>query len=301
MSGGARGQTGPAGGPTGPIVSGVEVPVPGPARWFLRVLVAFARREGRTAAGYRISVLFRAVAFSLSLLTLAFLARLVGATSNPHLAAYGGNYQAFAVIGLIVMDLQQVGVTNLSQRVRMAQVLGLFEAELATPVPAWIVLGVGPVYEFLMAILRVGAYVVIARLVFGVRFPHTSVASLAITAPLLLAAFGGLGLLSGAVTMLVRRTNPVAALLGGASLLLSGVAYPVSVLPAALRWLGQLLPLTHALAATRGALLVGASPAALAQPLLALAGFAVVLVPSGALLFRLALRHARRDGSLTHF
>jgi ABC-2 type transport system permease protein len=274
---------------------------PGPGLWFWRVLLAFARREARTAAGYRVSVLVRGLGFCFSLLTLAFLARLVGASSNPHLVAYGGDYLAFAVVGLIVMDLQQVGVTNLSNRVRMAQVMGVMEAELATPVPAWMALGVGPVYEFALAILRVSVYVALASVVFGVHFPHASWPSLALTFPLLVAAFGGLGLLSGAVTMLVRRTNPVAALLGGASLLLSGVAYPVSVLPPALRWVGNLLPLTHALVAARGALLLGASPGALARPLLALGGFAAVLVPSGAWLFWLALRYARRDGSLTHF
>jgi ABC-2 type transport system permease protein len=75
----------------------------------------------------------------------------------------------------------------------------------------------------------------------------------------------------------------------------------VTVLPSWLRGVGRLLPLTHALHALRGALLVGASPAALGDSLVALFGFAAVLGPLGAAVFVLALRRARADGSLSHY
>lgn len=269
--------------------------------WFLRVLFAFARRESQIWTGYRMSFLVRGVAFAFSILALAFMARLVGAASNAHLAPYGGNYLAFAVVGFVVMDFQQVGVANLSTRVRTAQVLGTFEAELATPAPAWIVLGVGPVYEFGLAILRATVYFLLAVFVFGVSFPRANILSVVIAAPLVLGAFVGLGLLSAAGTMLVRRTNPVAAILASTSLLLSGVAYPVSVLPPWLRAVGNMLPLTHALELVRGSLLRGAGPAELGSSIAILAIFAGVLVPAGAGLFVFALRRARIDGSLGHY
>jgi len=269
--------------------------------WFVRVLFAFARREARTLAGYRVAFLVRGMAFGLSVLALAFMARLIGASSNTHLAPYGGDYLAFAVVGFVVMDFQQVGVSNLSLRVRAAQVQGFLEAEMATPAPAWIVLGVGPVYEFGLAVLRATLYVSLAILVFGVRFPHARLISVVVGAPLVMSAFVGLGLLSAALTMLVRRTNPVAALLGSASLLLSGVAYPVSVLPEWLRLVGRLLPLTHALELVRGSLLRGASLSELWPSIAILAGFAGILVPAGVALFVFALRRARMDGSLGHY
>ena len=289
-----------AGAPASELVARTA-PHPPALLWFLRVLVAFARREAWTMSGYRIAFLVRGFAFGVSVLALAFLGRLVGASDNPHLAQYGGDYLAFAVVGLVVMDFQQVGVANLSQRVRNAQVLGVLEAELATPVPAWIALGVGPVYEFGLASARAAFYFCLAYFVFGVHFPHASLLSLLVAGPLALGAFVGLGLLSAATTMLTRRSNPVAVLLGSVSVLLSGVAYPLSVLPPALRVVARALPLTHALEVVRGALLRGASPGALAGSLAALAGFAGVLVPLGAWLFVVALRRARVDGSLTHY
>lgn len=274
---------------------------PGAALWFARVLLAFARREAQTVAGYRLSFLTRAVAFGLSLLALAFMARLVGAASNAHLAPYGGNYLAFAVVGFVVMDFQQVGVSKLSNRIRIAQVMGVLEAEMATPAPPWIVLGVSPVYEFGLAAVRSTFYFLLAILVFGVGFPRANLTSLIVAAPLVMGTFVGLGLLSAAATMLARRNNPVAALLGSASILLSGVAYPVSVLPSWLRAIGRLLPLTHALELVRGSLLRGASPSDLWQSMAALALFAGTLVPAGVALFVFALRRARVDGSLGHY
>jgi ABC-2 type transport system permease protein len=274
---------------------------PSRALWFWRVLMAFGRRELATMAGYRVAFVVRLCSFAISVLALVFFSRMVGSTINPHLATYGGDYLAFVVVGLVVMDFQQIGVTSLAQRIRNAQLMGLFEAELATPVPSWIVLGVGPVYEFAVAIARASLYFVLAVVVFGVRFPRMSVTSLVVAAPLVVGAFVGIGLLSAAMQMLVRRNNPVAVFLASASFLLSGVAYPVSVLPPSLRLLGRALPMTHALELVRGALLRGATLPELGGSLLALALFTGLLIPSGAALFILALRRARADGSLTHY
>jgi ABC-2 type transport system permease protein len=62
-----------------------------------------------------------------------------------------------------------------------------------------------------------------------------------------------------------------------------------------------LLPLTHALAVLRGALLVGSGPVALAHSFMALLVFAGVLAPVGFGVFAFALRRARIDGSLSHY
>jgi ABC-2 type transport system permease protein len=75
----------------------------------------------------------------------------------------------------------------------------------------------------------------------------------------------------------------------------------VSVLPGWLRAAGRFLPLTHALAVLRGALLVGAGPGELRASLLALLIFAGALAPVGAVLFAYALKRARLDGSLSHY
>ena len=130
----------------------------------------------------------------------------------------------------------------------MSQMMGTLEAELATPAPPWMVLGAPPMYEFGAAALRSAAYLLGATFLLGLDLPAANWLSLALAVPLVVAAFSGLGLLAAGTTMLVRRLNPVAMIIGSLSFFLSGVLYPVSVLPAWLRGLGRLLPLTHALA-----------------------------------------------------
>jgi ABC-2 type transport system permease protein len=276
-------------------------PPPGRARWFLRIQVAFFRAEAARVSRYRIHMISRAVAFAFVVVSMYFFSRFVGSAPNRHLEPYGGQYLAFGLLGLLVSDLQNVGVTALGQRVRQAQLMGFLEAELATPAPAWMVLGASPVYEYGSAALRSVGYLVGASLLLGMRLRHVHPLSVLLLVPCVLAAFLGLGLLSAAGTMLTRKSNPFALVLGSVSVFLSGVLYPVSVLPSWLQRAGRLLPLTHALEGLRLALLAGASPAALAPSLGALALFAGVLTPIGVGLFLYALRRARVDGSLTHY
>jgi ABC-2 type transport system permease protein len=269
--------------------------------WFLRVLVAFVRRELAALGGYRTAFLVRIFGFGLAAASLLFLSRFVGAAINPHLAAYRGNYLGFVVIGFLATEFQQVGVSGLAQRIRFAQMMGTLEAEIATPAPPWMVLGAPPVYEFAASSVRSAAYLLGAKLLLGLDLSRVNWVSLVVSVPLIIAAFSGLGLLAAATTMLVRRMNPVAMVIGSLSFFLSGVMYPVTVLPAWLREVGRLLPLTHALAVLRGALLVGAGPGELRDSLLALLIFAGVLAPVGAGLFAYALKRARIDGSLSHY
>jgi ABC-2 type transport system permease protein len=269
--------------------------------WFLRVLAAFVRRELAALGGYRTAFFMRLFGFGLAAASLLFMSRFVGAAVNPHLAAYRGNYLGFVVIGFLGTEFQQVGVSGLAQRIRMAQVMGTLEAEVATPAAPWMVLGAPPVYEFAVASLRSAAYLVSAKLLLGLDLSRVNWASLIVAIPLIVAAFSGLGLLAAASTMLVRRMNPVSLVIGSLSFFLSGVMYPVSVLPGWLRAVGRILPLTHALAVLRGALLVGAGPGDLRDSFVALLVFAGLLAPIGAGLFAYALKRARIDGSLSHY
>ena len=269
--------------------------------WFSRVFRAFVRRELSALGGYRGAMFIRLFGFALAIGSILFLSRFVGASVNPHLAAYRGNYLGFVVIGLLAAEFQQVGVSVLAQRIRMAQMMGTLEAEVATPAPPWMVLGAPPVFEFAISSLRSAAYLIGAKLLLGLDLSHVDWASLLLSVPLIVAAFSGLGLLAAATTMLVRRLNPVSLIIGSLSFFLSGVMYPVTVLPGWLRQLGALLPLTHALAVLRGALLAGSPPAGLRSSLLALLLFAALLAPLGVGLFAYALRRARIDGSLSHY
>ena len=125
--------------------------------WFARVLVAFVRRELAALGGYRVGLRdprcsgsgWRSARCSSSRASW-------GRRSTRTWPLYRGNYLGFVVIGLLGTEFQQVGVSVLAQRIRMAQMMGTLEAEVATPAAPWMVLGAPPVYEFVVAAAPLG-------------------------------------------------------------------------------------------------------------------------------------------------
>ena len=114
-------------------------------------------------------------------------------------------------------------------------------------------------------------------------------------------AFNSLGIMSASFIMVFKRGNPLTMIMNTASNLLGGVYYPVTVLPSWLGAFAHLVPTTYSLRAMRLAVLQGYSLRALAPDMLVLTLFSAVLFPLSMVAFRLAVRKARMDGSLTQF
>jgi ABC-2 type transport system permease protein len=266
-----------------------------------RVLWAFLVRELREAASYKAAFVLGFAGLLLALAALYYLSRFVQATGNPRLLPYGADYLGFIVLGFVLTELQQVAVGAFSNRVRSAQLAGTLEAMLATPARPWQILLAAPVGDFLEALTRSVGYLLLAVLAFGMRFHGAHLGAALAAFVLGMGSFAGLGLLSAAATMYLRKGEPIGLLVSGLSVLTAGVIYPTSILPVWLRRVGEALPVTHALEAVRRALLGGAGLAELAPTLATLAAFTLVLVPIGLSAFLLALRRARIDGSLTHY
>jgi ABC-2 type transport system permease protein len=112
-------------------------------------------------------------------------------------------------------------------------------------------------------------------------------------------AFAGLGVISTSYLLLFKRGNPARWLIVGASSLLGGIMYPVSVLPGPLQWLARLIPVTYSLEGMRQALLEGAGFAELWPSVRALLLFSLVLLPLSSVTFGWALRQTKITGTLT--
>jgi len=267
----------------------------------LGVARAFFRRGLQEALSYRVAFGLRLIAMAFSLASFFFLARFINMGHSPLLARYGGDYLSFGLVGMVLLNLQHTAVSAYPQSIRVAQVAGTLEAMLATPTPSWMVLVCSPLYRFISAFLWAAIYLVAGSLFFGVRLEQANLSALALAVPLTVVAFASLGFFGAALTMLLRRTDPISPALGGLSALLGGVFYPTSVLPGWLQEVGRALPITNALEMIRRAVFAHATLGELARPLGGLALFCAVSVPTGLLLFAWTLRRTRRDGSLTHF
>jgi ABC-2 type transport system permease protein len=109
----------------------------------------------------------------------------------------------------------------------------------------------------------------------------------------------GLGILASVLPLLSpERGEQLTVAIQGVLLLVSGVYYPVSVLPEPVRALAAASPMTYTLDGIRSALIQGAGLSAVATDLLVLVAMGVVLLPLGLLAFGAAERRAKRLGLL---
>jgi ABC-2 type transport system permease protein len=263
-----------------------------------RVLLAVVRRDALVAFSYRTWGIFSVLAGFFSLWLLYFLGRTFGAA--PALATYGGDYFRFAVVGTALASVARGGIAGVTQRVRESQLDGSLGYLLSTPARAPLVLCGLALYPIASAFVGAALYLAGAAWFFGADFSAASIGPALVASLAGVVASLGLGMVSSANVLIIRRSDPLSWVLESSSLLLSGVLYPVEALPVSLQRIAQLLPATHAISAVRASLVRHASLADIAPDLLALLAITAVTLPMGLFAARFALARVERDGSAGH-
>ncbi len=179
--------------------------------------------------------------------------------------------------------------------------MGTLEIMLLSPTRLSTILLSSSLWSCLMTTVRVMVYLLVGALIFGASFGEANVLTALVVLALSITSFSGIGILSAAMVLLLKKGDPVAWVFGGVSGLLAGVYYPVSVLPAWLEPVSRALPLTYALDGMRLAMLKGYSLYEIRLDLLVLLAFTLVMTPLALLVFRQALRRARIEGSLAQY
>jgi len=261
---------------------------------------AFLLRDWRQETSYRLSFALSVFSALFGIVTFYFMGRMIGQDTIKALAPYGGDYFAFALIGIAFHSYLQTALRSFSGQIRDAQVLGTLEVQLVTTTPASQVILFSSSFSFLWTSLRVVMYLLLG-LLFGLHLYASATPVALLILVLTVVAFASIGLISASFILVFKRGDPLIWLFGGASALLGGLYYPVAVLPGWLRLFSNVLPITWALEAMRRALLTGASFAELRTEILVLLLFAVVGVPLGLWIFSRALRHAMVQGSLGQY
>ncbi len=263
-------------------------------------LSAFLRRDLREALTYKFSFVSSFVGILLSSATFYFVAKLVP-PGTPSLGPFGGDYFSFAVVGVAFSSLLGMFQEGLPAVVRGAQVSGTLEALLVTPASIPTVLFGSSLYSLVFQIFRTVLHVGVAVAFFGMTLGRVNVAGALSVGVLTILCFLGVGILSASFILVYKTGNPFGWVLGTVSGLFGGVVFPVALLPPWIRWISSLLPVTYALDGMRKCLLASAGFAEVLPDIVALAVFNIVLLPLSLLAFRLAVRKAKRDGTLSHF
>lgn len=270
------------------------------ATFFPLLMGAFLRRDFLTQISYRTAFLLSFVGIFFRAFVFFFISRFIGDTADGGLNQYGNDYFAFVLIGLALNPYFDLGLSGFARALRQAQTTGTLEAMIMTPTPiSFLVVG-SAVWSYTFVTIQVGVYLMLGILL-GVDLAQANI--LAAVAGLLISivAFGSIGIMAASIIMVIKRGDPVTAIISNVAALVGGVYYPLDILPEWLQPFAQLVPLTHALRLMRRALLNGASWSELSTDFLILLGFCVLLLPLALLSFRYAVDWARRDGSLSHY
>lgn len=261
-------------------------------------LPAFVRRDFLTAWSYRMSFVSDLLGLAGQALVFYFIGQLVDPGKLPTFGGTEVTYLEFAVVGMLLGAFIHFGMQNVASAVRNEQLMGTLESLLVTPTsPHTIQLG-SVSFLFLYIPIRITLLLGVIGIAFGLSFEPSGI----VPALVLLLAFmpfvWGLGVVSAAAIVTFRRGSGLVAMGTLVLALLSGLYFPIDLLPGWLTTVAEQNPIALAVEGMRDALLGGAGLSDLAPTVAVLLLMSTAALLAGMVAFRLALARERRLGTV---
>ena len=264
----------------------------------LRKLPAFIRRDFLVAISYRTAFVADLVGLTGQVLVFYFIGMMIDSDELP---TYGGSsvtYLEFAAIGIALGTFIYVGLERVSAAIRGEQLMGTLESLLMTPTaPTTIQLG-SIVFDFVYVPIRTGIFLLAIALIFGLNFEPSGIVPALVTLVAFIPFVWGLGVASAALILTFRRGGGMIGLGMIGLALVSGVYFPIDLLPDWVADISEYNPIALATDGMRQALLGGETWSEIGRQVALLVPMAAVTLTAGMLLFRAALRRERRRGTL---
>lgn len=261
---------------------------------------AFVRREFLGALSYRLRMLTSIGSLLFMAVTLYFIANALQPTMAESIRTEGERYFEFVLLGMISGSFFMAGAIAIPAAISKDVQTGALEALLATPtrLPSLLAGMLG--YSFLWALIET-FILLVSGLLLGAHFVfERSLVGIGILLMIVL-AYAPFGILGGALLLAFRTMGPLQKIVLASASLLGGMYYPTHVIPSWIQNLSALVPLTYGLRALRRTMLEGLPLKAVAEDLLILSAFIAVLLATSIFAFHLALRYARRTGTLAQY
>jgi len=264
----------------------------------LRKFGAFMRRDFLVAWSYRMAFVSDLLGLVGLVLVFYFISLMVDPSKLP---TYGGTqvtYLEFAAVGMTLGIFIQFALQRVAAAMRAEQLMGTLESLLVTPTSRSIIQLGSVAFDLVYTPLRTVVFLLAISFTFGLHFDLGGLPKAAAILLLFVPFIWGLGVASAAGVLTFRRGSGLVALGAIALSLVSGIYFPLDLLPAWLSELARLNPVAMAINGMRDALLGGASWSEIAPTLLMLIPLSAASLAGGLVAFRYALRRENRLGTL---
>jgi len=269
----------------------------------LRIILAENNKTIGIALSYPILIVFWGIAPLLWVLPFVFQGKaLVGGMSSPAFKALTGsaNFLPFILIGTMVSTYIFSGLWGVGNSLREETYWGTLEYIIASPTNPVVVLLGKTLAEFILASVNVLFQALIATFFLGVNLTLAKIFPVMVIVLLLLIGFYGFAIAFAGFTLLIKEVHGYVHSLEWVFYLFSPIRYPVEV-SSITKMLSAFIPLTYALVAIRGIILMNKRIVNLGQTMLILIGMDIVLLIGGYLLFQYLERKTKQAGTISQY
>jgi ABC-2 type transport system permease protein len=205
----------------------------------------------------------------------------------------------YLTVGALIWSYLSSVFDSISETISYERWEGTIEYTMMAPVYRVTHLLGASVFSVLYGLVRTAVILLVIGLFFGVNLSHVNAGSAMVVIVLGSFSFMGIGIMAAILPMLfTERGAQMTHIISASLLLVSGVYYPINVLPNWMQALAHISPALYALDGMRAAVIDGQGISAIWGPLFGLAAIGLVSIPLGVALFLRAEHFAKRTGRL---
>jgi ABC-2 type transport system permease protein len=229
-------------------------------------------------------------------LTIAFIAKGVSA-GGGHLNVE--RETTSLLIGAVIWSYLGMIFEILTETVAWERWEGTIEYTFMAPLSRAVHLGGMGLFAVLYGVIRTALLFVVVALFFGLHFHGADFATALVLLAVASVSFVGLGMMTAVLPLISPEKGAQLGFIAqGLLLVVSGVYYPISVMPQWMQAIATISPATYALHGIRAAVLDGSGLAGVWGDVWPLLVLGAVTIPLGLLVFRAGERYAKRHGKL---
>ncbi len=203
------------------------------------------------------------------------------------------------LIGAVIWSYLGIIFEILTETVAWERWEGTIEYTFMAPLSRAVHLGGMALFAVLYGILRTALLFLVVAVFFGLHLHDANFATALVLLAIASVSFAGVGIVTAVLPLISPEKGAQFGFIAqGLLLVVSGVYYPVSVLPQWMQWIAKISPATYALRGIRAAILDGASLSTQWGNIWPLLVLGVVAIPLGLFVFRAGERYAKKHGKL---